>query len=185
MLLLQFFLLLLCSCDVDSKLSFVTPIGSQSSSSNPSSTLQSTTPTSSSSINDNDYIPPPYPLDNNGRPIDIESNRQLLNGLQTPHSGRKFSPTHPSYSSSSSSKSRVRSKISRLLYRFRRNNRRFTEGWYYRLTLPEYNESFVYVSSFSCCISYNIISGLSIKEVCSHYNPLFIYFFIKKVYIFN
>ena len=157
LLLLQFFLLLLlCSiiCDVDSKLSFVPPIiGSHSS--NPSSALQSTPPTSSS-INDNDYIPPPYPLDNNGRPIDIESNRQLLNGLQTPHSGRKFSPTHPSYSSSgssgSSSKSRVRSKISRLLHRFRRNNRRFTEGWYYRLTLPEYNESFVYVSSFSCCI---------------------------------
>ena len=158
MLLLQFFLLLLCSivCDVDSKLSFVPPIIIGSHSSNPSSTLQSTTPTSSS-ITDNDYIPPPYTLDNNGRPIDIESNRQLLNGLQTPHSGRKFSPTHPSYSSSgssgsSSSKSRVRSKISRLLNRFRRNNRRFTEGWYYRLTLPEYNESFVYVSSFSCCI---------------------------------
>ena len=159
MLLLQFFLLLLCSivCDVDSKLSFVPPniIGSHSSN-HASSTLQSTPPTSSS-INDNDYIPPPYPLDNNGRPIDIESNRQLLNGLQTPHSGRKFSPTHPSYSSSSSSsKSRVRSKISRLLHRFRRNNRRFTEGWYYRLTLPEYNESFVYVSS----LVLHIISGL-------------------------
>ena len=169
MLLLQFFLLLfLCSiiCDVDSKLSFVPSI-TGSHSSNPSSTLQSTTPTSSSSINDNDYIPPPYPLDNNGRPIDIESNRQLLNGLQTPHSGRKFSPTHPSYSSSSSnissgsSKSRVRSKISRLLHRFRRNNRRFTEGWYYRLTLPEYNESFVYVSSFMVA-AYNNIRSLVI-----------------------
>ena len=28
-----------------------------------------------------------------------------------------------------------------------RNNRRFTEGWYYRLTLPEYNESFVFIFS--------------------------------------
>lgn len=143
---IEFFLLLLCIivCDVDSKLSsFVPPNKIISRSLNPSSVLQSATPTSSS-ITDNDYIPPPYPLDNNGRPIDIESNRQLLNGLQTPHSGRKFSPTHPSYSSiGSNSNSRVRSKISRLLHRFRRNNRRFTEGWYYRLTLPEYNESFV------------------------------------------
>jgi tocopherol cyclase len=28
-----------------------------------------------------------------------------------------------------------------------RNNRRFTEGWYYRLTLPQYNESFVFIFS--------------------------------------
>ncbi len=76
--------------------------------------------------------------------MDIKSNQQLLNGLQTPHSGRKFTPTHPS-SSSSSPRSRLRSKLSRLL--FRRNNRRFTEGWYYRLTLPEYNESFVFIFS--------------------------------------
>jgi tocopherol cyclase len=98
-----------------------------------------------SSSSDRYMPPPPYPLDDNGRPIDIKSNQQLLNGLQTPHSGRKFTPTHPSSSSSSSSRlSRVRSKISRLL---RRNNRRFTEGWYYRLTLPEYNESFVFIFS--------------------------------------
>eukprot|EP00984_Skeletonema_dohrnii_P007999 scaffold2944_cov155-Skeletonema_dohrnii-CCMP3373.AAC.16 len=84
----------------------------------------------------------PYPLDDDGRPIDIKSNQHLLNGLQTPHSGRKFTPTHPS--SSSSRRSRLRSKLSRLL---RRNNRRFTEGWYYRLTLPEYNESFVFIFS--------------------------------------
>ncbi|KAL7438064.1 hypothetical protein ACHAXM_006019 [Skeletonema potamos] len=71
--------------------------------------------------------------------MDIKSNQQLLKGLQTPHSGRKFTPTHPN-----SSSSRLRSKISRL---FRRNNRRFTEGWYYRLTLPEYNESFVFIFS--------------------------------------
>eukprot|EP00985_Skeletonema_marinoi_P024935 scaffold17832_cov73-Skeletonema_marinoi.AAC.1 len=46
------------------------------------------------------YLPPPYPLDDDGRPIDIKSNQHLLNGLQTPHSGRKFTPTHPSSSSS-------------------------------------------------------------------------------------
>lgn len=101
---------------------------------------------STSSTNDGGYVPPPYPLDDNGRPIDIKSNQQLLGGLQTPHSGRKFTPTHPSYNNSTSSrrKSRLRSKLSRL---FRRNNRRFTEGWYYRLTLPEYNESFVFIFS--------------------------------------
>ena len=87
-----------------------------------------------------DYVPPPYPLDNNGRPID--SNQNLLNGLQTPHSGRKFTPTHPS--SYTSRRGRLRFKLSRLL---RRNNRRFTEGWYYRLTLPEYKESFVFIFS--------------------------------------
>lgn len=102
------------------------------------------TPLAATSSGD-DYIPPPYPLGDDGRPIDIKSNQQLLNGLQTPHSGRKFTPTHPGSSASLSRRSRLRSKLSSLL--FRRNNRRFTEGWYYRLTLPEYNESFVFIFS--------------------------------------
>jgi tocopherol cyclase len=72
--------------------------------------------------------------------MDVKSNRQLLNGLQTPHSGRKFSPTHP--------KGKFRSKLLSRLPIFRiRNYRRFTEGWYYRLTLKEYNESFVFIFS--------------------------------------
>lgn len=48
---------------------------------------------------------------------------------QTPHSGRHFYPTHPAY----------RRKFGR--------RRRFTEGWYYRLTLPEENVSFAFIIS--------------------------------------
>ena len=48
---------------------------------------------------------------------------------QTPHSGRKFLPSHPAY----------RRKL--------RLRRRFTEGWYYRLTLPGDNVSFAFIIS--------------------------------------
>lgn len=86
----------------------------------------------------------PYHLDEHGRPADNPRHRNLLTSpatginLQTPHSGRKFQPTHPY-----KTKSRIRSLFNKLS----RNNRRFTEGWYYRLTLPTYNESFVFIFS--------------------------------------
>jgi len=50
---------------------------------------------------------------------------------QTPHSGRHFTPSHPAY--------RQR--------RPWRRRKRFTEGWYYRLTLPEENVSFAFIIS--------------------------------------
>lgn len=50
---------------------------------------------------------------------------------QTPHSGRHFWPTHPAYG----------------FQRFRRRRRRFTEGWYYRLTLEEDDTSFAFILS--------------------------------------
>lgn len=77
----------------------------------------------------------PYVVDKNGRPVGVKDGKLPL---QTPHSGRKFRPTHPSSSSSTKRQS---------WRKFRNNNRRFTEGWYYRLTLPEYNESFVFIFS--------------------------------------
>ncbi len=48
---------------------------------------------------------------------------------QTPHSGRHFLPSHPAF----------RRKLKR--------RRRFTEGWYYRLTLPDENISFAFIIS--------------------------------------
>ena len=87
----------------------------------------------------------PYVMDKNGRPVGVKDGKLPL---KTPHSGRKFRPTHPSSSSSTNKYSRIRSSILTPLWRqFRKNNRRFTEGWYYRLTLPEYNESFVFIFS--------------------------------------
>ena len=87
----------------------------------------------------------PYVMDKNGRPVGVKDGKLPL---QTPHSGRKFRPTHPSSSSSTNKYSRIRSSILTPLWRkFRKNNRRFTEGWYYRLTLPEYKESFVLIFS--------------------------------------
>ena len=63
---------------------------------------------------------------------DKYKNKPEIN-LQTPHSGRNFNPTHPNTKHKS--------------FWLSRNNRRFTEGWYYRLTLPQYNESFVFIFS--------------------------------------
>ena len=103
----------------------------------------------------------PYITDEYGRPTGVKEGKLPL---QTPHSGRKFQPTHPRGSSSTSS--RIRSRIRSALMPWKRNkessvngtkkakrkllsrkNRRFTEGWYYRLTLPEYDESFVFIFS--------------------------------------
>jgi tocopherol cyclase len=57
---------------------------------------------------------------------------------QTPHSGRHFWPTHPAQARPS--------KLPGLPLR-KRSNRRFTEGWYYRLTLPEDQVSFAFIIS--------------------------------------
>ena len=105
----------------------------------------------------------PYTTDEYGRPTGVKEGKLQL---QTPHSGRKFQPTHPSSFTSSRIRSRIRSRIGSLLMPWKRskesfinsskkanrkflsrNNRRFTEGWYYRLTLPEFNESFVFIFS--------------------------------------
>ncbi|KAL7479167.1 hypothetical protein ACHAW6_004907 [Cyclotella cf. meneghiniana] len=112
------------------------------------------------------YVPPVYPMDENERPVDVPQNRHLLQvplpthslsteehiqsninakiNLQTPHSGRKFRPTHPSATKKSY---KLRSWIEAVFSSPFHNHRRFTEGWYYRLTLPQYNESFVFIFS--------------------------------------
>jgi len=58
------------------------------------------------------YIESPYLMDESGRPVGVKDNTILTN-VQTPHSGRKFRPTHPSNSSSLKSRfgSRLRSMI--------------------------------------------------------------------------
>eukprot|EP00584_Thalassiosira_punctigera_P009206 CAMPEP_0172534172 /NCGR_PEP_ID=MMETSP1067-20121228/6633_1 /TAXON_ID=265564 ORGANISM="Thalassiosira punctigera, Strain Tpunct2005C2" /NCGR_SAMPLE_ID=MMETSP1067 /ASSEMBLY_ACC=CAM_ASM_000444 /LENGTH=593 /DNA_ID=CAMNT_0013318935 /DNA_START=53 /DNA_END=1831 /DNA_ORIENTATION=+ len=104
------------------------------------------------------YADCPYLMDENGRPLGVRKDTSLAN-LQTPHSGRKFRPTHPNFSSSklcsrlgSILQPRKRKQTIHKAPKLKRknlfrNNRRFTEGWYYRLTLPEYNESFVFLFS--------------------------------------
>lgn len=71
-----------------------------------------------------DYTDSPYTLDEKGRPTGVKEGTLLV---ETPHSGRKFLPTHPD----SSSSSRLRSILKPWKRRARRK-RRFTEGWYYR-----------------------------------------------------
>ncbi|KAL9188307.1 hypothetical protein ACHAXT_006685 [Thalassiosira profunda] len=97
----------------------------------------------------------PYAVDETGRPVGLKKDTVLAE-LQTPHSGRNFRPTHPSEKRLSSRlrallppwKRKQTPKPARGKRRFlTRSNRRFTEGWYYRLTLPEYNESFVFIFS--------------------------------------
>mmetsp|Transcript_10391 Transcript_10391/g.13756 ORF Transcript_10391/g.13756 Transcript_10391/m.13756 type:complete len:492 (-) Transcript_10391:46-1521(-) len=51
--------------------------------------------------------------------------------ITTPHSGRHFRPSHPAYRFS----------------RWRLRRKRFMEGWYYRLTIPEKNVSFAFIIS--------------------------------------
>ena len=53
---------------------------------------------------------------------------------QTPHSGRHFWPSHPAY------------RQRRRLWK-RRPRSRFTEGWYYRLTIPNTTDSFAFIVS--------------------------------------
>jgi tocopherol cyclase len=66
---------------------------------------------------------------------------------QTPHSGRHFQPTHPGQSHTQRRRHRWISRLTPFFQRQRRN-RRFTEGWYYRLTLPEHNNtSFAFIIS--------------------------------------
>ncbi|KAL3790510.1 hypothetical protein ACHAW5_001860 [Stephanodiscus triporus] len=98
------------------------------------------------------YKDSPYLMDEKRRPTGVRD--KLL--LQSPHSGRKFRPTHPNSSSTSRLHKRLRSLTKKLWTRMAkkpisnflaRNNRRFTEGWYYRLTLPEHNESFCFIFS--------------------------------------
>lgn len=57
---------------------------------------------------------------------------------QTPHSGRHFLPSHPAYR---------RAGLRQRLFQNKRRQR-FTEGWYYRLTLPDDdNVSFAFIFS--------------------------------------
>jgi len=67
---------------------------------------------------------------------------------QTPHSGRHFLPTHPAFQK----RSKIKRLTSKILNQFRRHpfrnkRKRFMEGWYYRLTLPEENVSFAFIFS--------------------------------------
>jgi hypothetical protein len=114
----------------------------------------------------------PYLLDEYGRPISIKQNSEWM-VLQTPHSGRKFRQTRVDLMDAGSGigslRSRLRSCFTPFVQRVWRqryshinqsyprrrrrrmrkntNRKRFTEGWYYRLTLPAYNESFVFIFS--------------------------------------
>lgn len=54
---------------------------------------------------------------------------KLAYSLQTPHAGRHFWPSHPAYKT-------------RRFWK-RRRRRRFMEGWYYRLTLPDASFAFI------------------------------------------
>lgn len=60
--------------------------------------------------------------------LSIEPLETKAYALQTPHSGRHFLPSHSAYRQSYWRK---------LLFSKNRGNSRFTEGWYYRLTLKD------------------------------------------------
>mmetsp|Transcript_12091 Transcript_12091/g.22623 ORF Transcript_12091/g.22623 Transcript_12091/m.22623 type:complete len:643 (-) Transcript_12091:59-1987(-) len=88
---------------------------------------------------------------------------------QTPHSGRHFLPSHPAYHFNSSTRSNetkkgtLRQRISKFKqqsknlilsklpisrrHAYRNKHKRFMEGWYYRITLPEENVSFAFIFS--------------------------------------
>ena len=68
---------------------------------------------------------------------------------QTPHSGRHFLPSHPLYQSQSSG---IKALLKRICNPLRRPSRRkmkkrFMEGWYYRVTIPEEDVSFAFIFS--------------------------------------
>jgi tocopherol cyclase len=58
--------------------------------------------------------------------------------IQTPHAERHFTPSHPAYK---------QSLLSRIIKGKHRRRKRFMEGWYYRLTLPEQKASFAIIIS--------------------------------------
>jgi tocopherol cyclase len=72
-----------------------------------------------------------------GRPGNLVEPKGKAFPLQTPHSGRHFLPSHPSY----------RRPFWKSLLSGQKRNGRFTEGWYYRLTLPEEGVSFAIIIS--------------------------------------
>ncbi len=86
--------------------------------------------------------------------VDSKENRIAQ---QTPHSGRHFLPSHPSYTKLNGRTKRIsklRTLGSKILNRnpLRRPpervmHKRFMEGWYYRLTLPEEKVSFAFIFS--------------------------------------
>jgi hypothetical protein len=82
---------------------------------------------------------------NNNLPIDTPNTAAYPQ--QTPHSGRHFYPSHPSYPLKWYHRIpwlRDRIPASQKL----RRRQRFMEGWYYRLTLREhYNVSFAFIFS--------------------------------------
>jgi tocopherol cyclase len=69
------------------------------------------------------------------RNADVALRDEVAYPEQTPHSGRHFLPSHPAF----------KWPLVRRLFWNRR--RRFTEGWYYRLTLVEQNVSFAFIVS--------------------------------------
>uniref|UniRef100_A0A7S4K291 Tocopherol cyclase n=1 Tax=Odontella aurita TaxID=265563 RepID=A0A7S4K291_9STRA len=87
-----------------------------------------------------------------GRPVDFPGGKAFPQ--QTPHSGRHFLPSHPSYHRRRrrSGGGVVRSALRRIANPFRRSpfktkHSRFMEGWYYRVTLPEDGASFAFIFS--------------------------------------
>ena len=67
---------------------------------------------------------------------------------QTPHSGRHFLPSHPAYQPKSRLKRFARKIVNPLRRHSNRiKDKRFMEGWYYRITLPEEKVSFAFIFS--------------------------------------
>jgi tocopherol cyclase len=78
----------------------------------------------------------------------LEDENKRAYPQQTPHSGRHFLPSHPAYQK----RSRIKRMTSKIMNQFRRHpyrnkQKRFMEGWYYRVTLPEENVSFAFIFS--------------------------------------
>ena len=71
---------------------------------------------------------------------------------QTPHSGRHFLPFHPYYNSNKSYKTTTKRQFLKRIFSPPKasqsiKTKRFMEGWYYRLTLPDNNTSIAFMYS--------------------------------------
>ena len=101
---------------------------------------------------------------NNQNNNNNSSNALLLIPQQTPHSGAHFIHTHPSLQHKNNvKKKRIKNK----------KNKRFFEGWYYRVTLPEEGDncSFVFIFSIEDPYSFSCSSNDSNNEnkYCGNY----------------
>ena len=93
--------------------------------------------------------------------LDLPSSRRNSKAFpqQTPHSGAHFKHTHKS----SQEKKSLKKMTSSRLFHFGplKKKKRFFEGWYYRVTLPEEDCSFVFIFSIEDPYSNNMNSDIS------------------------